>query len=244
MRGLRFRQPLPLWRTIEPGDFCQVANLADSGPLQPVRNAGRACSLTSRSGSKRSTFILWLQGITFAWMLVECAVSLYAAHAAHSPALLAFGSDSLVELLSATIVALHFIPRFSLSEQRASRAAAVLLFALAAVVAATTVAAFALGNRPESSLLGIGITLAALAIMPVLAALKRHEALRIKNFALAADAAQSATCAYLALVTLLGLAINAAFGIAWFDSVAALVAIPLLIAEGRNAWQGASCGCH
>jgi divalent metal cation (Fe/Co/Zn/Cd) transporter len=54
---------------------------------------------------------------------------------------------------------------------------------------------------------------------------------------------QSATCAYIALVALVGLAVNAAFHIAWFDSVAALAAIPFLIKEGRSAWQGRACGC-
>ena len=49
----------------------------------------------------RSQAVLWLQGITVLWMVIECGVSLFAAARAHSPALLAFGSDSLVELLSA-----------------------------------------------------------------------------------------------------------------------------------------------
>jgi hypothetical protein len=60
---------------------------------------------------------------------------------------------------------------------------------------------------------------------------------------LAADAVQSATCAYLALIALAGLAINAAFHVAWFDSVAALVAVPILVKEGRSAWKGHACGC-
>ena len=47
--------------------------------------------------------IAWLQGITLVWMLVECGVSLYGAVTAHSSALLAFGADSFVELLSATV---------------------------------------------------------------------------------------------------------------------------------------------
>jgi divalent metal cation (Fe/Co/Zn/Cd) transporter len=69
--------------------------------------------------------------------------------------------------------------------------------------------------------------------MPVLASLKRREARRSKNAALAADAVQSATCAYIALITLSGLAVNAAFHVPWFDSIAALVVIPILINEGK-----------
>ena len=87
------------------------------------------------------------------------------------------------------------------------------------------------------------VTLAALLVMPVLATLKRREARRTNNVAMAADAVQSATCAYLALVTLAGLALNAAFSIAWVDSLAALLAIPILLHEGRAAWRGHGCGC-
>jgi divalent metal cation (Fe/Co/Zn/Cd) transporter len=187
--------------------------------------------------------VLWLQGVTLAWMLVEFGVSAYAAVTAHSPAMLAFGSDSLVELLSATVVLLQWIPSMSISERRASRTAGALLFVLAFVVAAIAVASLALRLRPATSYAGMAITIAALIAMPVLAFLKRREARRSKNAALAADAVQSATCAYLALIALAGLAINAAFHVAWFDSVAALVAVPILVKEGRSAWQGHACGC-
>jgi divalent metal cation (Fe/Co/Zn/Cd) transporter len=118
-----------------------------------------------------------------------------------------------------------------------------LLFVLTGVVAVIAVGSLAIRLRPETSRAGMGITIAALIAMPVLATLKRREAGRSKNVALAADAVQSATCAYIALITLAGLAVNAAFHIAWFDNVAALVAIPILIKEGKSAWQGHGCGC-
>jgi divalent metal cation (Fe/Co/Zn/Cd) transporter len=187
--------------------------------------------------------VFWLQGITLLWMLVECGLSLYSAASAHSPAMLAFGSDSLVELLSASVVLLQFLPKVSISEGRAGRAAAVLLFVLAFIVCAIAIASLALRQRPAISPIGIGITLAALVAMPVLAWLKRKEARRSNNAALAADAVQSATCAYLAAITLTGLALNALFHVPWFDSLAALAAVPLLIKEGRAAWQGKLCGC-
>jgi divalent metal cation (Fe/Co/Zn/Cd) transporter len=184
-----------------------------------------------------------LQGITLAWMTVELGVSAYAAITAHSPGMLAFGSDSLVELLSAVVVLLQWVPGMAISERRAARIAAGLLFLLAFVVTGTAIASLALGLRPEASRAGIGITFAALLTMPILAALKRREARRSGNIALAADAAQSATCAYLALIVLVGLSVNAVFHIAWFDAVAALVAVPILLKEGRAAWQGKMCGC-
>ncbi len=194
--------------------------------------------------ARSSSGILWLQGVTAAWMLVECGVALYAAEAAHSVALLAFGSDSFVELLSAGVVVLQFTPVVRIAERTASRAAGFLLFALAAIVGTIAVAALALGWRPETSAAGMAITAAALMAMPGLAWLKRREARRIGNAALAADAVQSATCAWLAFATLAGLAINAGFHLPWVDAAAALVAVPLLMKEGRAAWRGQGCGCH
>lgn len=97
--------------------------------------------------------------------------------------------------------------------------------------------------KPEASCSGIAITLAALVVMPILAWAKRRVARQTNNRALAADAVQSATCAYLAAITLAGLAINAIWHIPWVDSAAALLALPILIVEGRRAFRGESCSC-
>jgi divalent metal cation (Fe/Co/Zn/Cd) transporter len=187
--------------------------------------------------------VAWLQGITLAWMLIECGVSFYGAISAHSPALLAFGADSFVELLSATVVLLAIVPSFPLTKDRAARLAGILLFVLAGVVALVTLLAFVSGVTPETSCSGIVITLAALVVMPLLAWAKRRTARLTNNRALAADAVQSAPCAYLAAVTLVGLAINAIWHIHWVDSAAALLVFPILPIEGRRALRGGSCRC-
>ncbi len=127
--------------------------------------------------------------------------------------------------------------------KRASRSVGLLLFALAGIVLTTATAALALHMHPEVSRLGIGITIAALIAMPALAWLKNREAVRSNNPALRADAVQSATCAYLAGITFAGLAVNTAFGVASFDSIAALIAVPLLLKEAKTAWRGESCSC-
>ena len=97
--------------------------------------------------------------------------------------------------------------------------------------------------RPEASRSGIFVTLAALAIMPVLSRAKRKTAHETADRALAADAVQSATCAYLAAITLVGLTMNATLHIGWIDPVAALVAIPVLCTEARRAMSGEACCC-
>jgi divalent metal cation (Fe/Co/Zn/Cd) transporter len=185
--------------------------------------------------------VAWLQWITLGWMTLECAGSLFAAARAHSVALLTFGSDSLIELLSAAVVLLQFLPRFPLKKTHAERAAAVLLYALAGAVVG--IALLTYHTPVECSPLGIAVTALALVAMPVLAGLKRRQARVLNNRALAADATQSATCAYLAGITLAGLVIYAVWRITWVDTVAALAAIPILIVEGRRAWRGEGCGC-
>jgi len=202
---------------------------------------------TKGTGCSQSTgetrLVVWLQGITLAWMLLECGVSLFGAVSAHSPALMAFGADSLVELLSASVVLLAILPSFPLSKDSASRLAGILLFALAGVVTVVAILALVDGATPATSCSGIGITIAALVIMPILALAKRRIARRTNNRALAADAVQSATCAYLAAITLAGLTINAIWHIHWVDSATALLALPILMIEGRRAFRGESCGC-
>jgi divalent metal cation (Fe/Co/Zn/Cd) transporter len=187
--------------------------------------------------------VLWLQSVTMAWMLAECAVAFYAAATARSAALLAFGADSFVELLSASVALMSFVPSFPIRKNRPSRWAGMLLFLLAGVVAVAALVSLKYGLRAERSFSGIGITIAALVVMPLLAWLKRKTARATDNRALAADAVQSATCAYLAAVTLVGLGVNAVFHIHWVDSVAALAALPVLLIEGRKAMRGESCGC-
>lgn len=198
-------------------------------------------TLPTNSLSPPRSRLIFLQSITLIWMFIECAVSLFSAARAHSPALLAFGFDSFVELLSAALVVVALTPRFN--RKRIDHTAGTLLFVLAAIVGLTSILALAGKVEPEASLLGIAVTAAALIVMPLLAWQKRKLARRTGNNALAADAVQSATCAYLALTTLAGLVLNAAFQIAWADSVAALAAIPILIVEGRRAMRGHGCGC-
>jgi divalent metal cation (Fe/Co/Zn/Cd) transporter len=222
-----------MWDNICKGFMSGLVQIG-SQPAKPVS----ACAPVRRSHA-----VLWLQTVTLAWMLIECGVSLYAAASAHSPSLLAFGSDSFVELLSAAVVLLRYGAPKSISEQSTARIAGALLFVLALVVASTALLALALHWHPETSYVGMMVTVAALAVMPILAMLKRREARRSNNVALAADAVQSATCAYLALITLAGLVMNAAFHIPWVDSVAALLAIPILLKEGRSAWKGHTCSC-
>jgi len=98
-------------------------------------------------------------------------------------------------------------------------------------------------SEPKPTLLGIAILIAAAVVMPWLAKVKRRLSGATGSAALRADAAQSALCAYLSLIALAGLAINAIWRVKWADPVAALAVLPLIVWEVREALRGRTCGC-
>ena len=206
------------------------------------------CSMSSVAQiPTQDTFrrIRQIQTVTIAWMTVEAAVSLAAAWMARSPALLAFGGDSAIELFSAIVVLWRFRAHadHEQSEKHAARIAALLLFILAAYVAVVSVLTLVGYSEPKTTCFGIGILIAATAIMPWLAKEKRKLSAITGSAALRADAAESALCAYLALIALVGLGINAIWHLRWADPIAALVIVPLILREGWEAMRGKACGC-
>jgi divalent metal cation (Fe/Co/Zn/Cd) transporter len=189
-----------------------------------------------------------LQKLTIAWMIAEAILSLWAALRARSPALLAFGGDSAIELFSAAVVLWRFQERNGkesggMAERRAARIAGILLIALSLYVVATAFATLLGVTESSPSYLGIGVLIAAIAVMPWLAWQKRRVATITGSAALRADAAESMLCAYLSLVALLGLSVHAWLHVSWADPVAALAATPFLLWEARRAWRGDACGC-
>jgi divalent metal cation (Fe/Co/Zn/Cd) transporter len=187
--------------------------------------------------------VIWIQTLTLVWMSVEALVSLGAAWMARSPALLAFGGDSAVELLSAAIVFWGFYSpsQRGHAEERTSKIAGGLLFVLAAFV--VTASALTLLGHLEArpSRIGIALLVLAASIMPWLAAQKRRLSIATASAALRADAAESAVCGYLALIALAGLVVNAVWKVSWADPVAALALLPLIVREGWEARKGKPC---
>jgi divalent metal cation (Fe/Co/Zn/Cd) transporter len=98
-------------------------------------------------------------------------------------------------------------------------------------------------GEPNPTFLGIAILVAAAIIMPWLANEKRRLSGATGSAALRADAAQSALCAYLSLIALTGLTVNAIWHVKWADPLAALAIVPLIVWEGREAMRGKACGC-
>ena len=203
---------------------------------------------------KKLIVALRLEAVTIVWMIVEAAVSVGAGRAADSLLLVAFGVDSVIELISAGML-YHRLSRESRGmageagtidalERKTATVGGYLLFGLAIYVVCQSAYGILYRQSAESSWWGIGITLFASVRMPLLAKAKLRIADEINSRALRTDAIETLTCGYLARITLLGLLANAAFHWWWLDSVCALVLVPFLIKEGREAIQGESCcGC-
>jgi divalent metal cation (Fe/Co/Zn/Cd) transporter len=186
-----------------------------------------------------------IQALTLIWMSVEAMISLGAAWMARSSALLGFGGDSAVELLSAAVVFRRFYhpSQEGKAEERAARIAGGLLFALAGFVVLASVLALLGHVEARPSPIGIVLLVLAAIAMPWLARQKRQLSAATASAALRADAAQSAVCGYLALIALVGLVANAIWRVSWADPIAALALLPLIVREGWEAMKGRPC-CH
>lgn len=182
-----------------------------------------------------------LETITVVWMTLEAVLALGAGIAARSVLLTAFGVDSVIELLSGITLwwRLRGESRVAEIEKTATRISAVLLVLLCAYVLLSSVTGFALQLKPERSWLGVAVTAAAVVLMPWLAGQKRVVNETLQSSALRADVAESVTCAYLAGVTLVGVAIDAVTGLWWVEYVAAMALLVWLIPEAREALEAA-----
>jgi divalent metal cation (Fe/Co/Zn/Cd) transporter len=191
-----------------------------------------------------------LEWLTMGWMVVEAVVALGSGIAAGSVVLLAFGLDSIIELISAGVlvwrlsVELHRGQAFTENAERlASRIGGALLFALSAYVVMS--AGWSLWQRhgAEFSTSGLAVSLLAIPIMRYLARRKIALADKLGSRALRADAVESITCGWLSLVVVVSLIAQAVLGTWWVDPVGSLAIVWFLVKEGREAWAGEECGC-
>jgi divalent metal cation (Fe/Co/Zn/Cd) transporter len=180
-------------------------------------------------------------------MVMEMAISIAAGIAARSVLLTAFGMDSLIELISGGILLWRLLvesrggdlERIEQAEHRADWVVAISLGLLSAYVAISSSYGLISRSKPESSIIGMGVSVAAILIMPYLAITKRRISKRINSEALAGDAINSITCAYMAGTVLVGLGLNYLFGWWWVQYAAAIVFLFWLMRETWEAFNEA-----
>ena len=179
---------------------------------------------------------------TIGYNVLEAVVAIAAGSAASSTALIGFGLDSTVEVLSAAAVAWQFTRRDpDRWEKPTLRVIAIAFFALAAYVTASSVTALATGSAPEHSPVGIALAALSLVVMPVASWFERRTGRELGSATAVADSRQTLICAYLSAAVLLGLLLNSVLGWWWADSLAALVIAGFAVREGIEAWQGDAC---
>jgi divalent metal cation (Fe/Co/Zn/Cd) transporter len=187
-----------------------------------------------------------LEYVTVGWNVLEGLVAMLSGFAAGSVALIGFGVDSAIESGSGGILLWRLR-----AEQRgknveevekiALKMVAVSFFLLAAYVTFDATKTLMEKEQPHRSLIGIAISVLSLILMPLLAKAKRRTASQLNSAALHADSRQTSICAYLSAILVGGLLLNATLGWWWADPLAALVMVPIIVQEGREALKGEPC---
>lgn len=190
---------------------------------------------------------VYLELFTVLWMAIEASLSLYAGIVAGSALIAAFGIDSIIELISGSILLWRlWVESKHGSGEKVERAehiakwlVVVTLILLCFYVLVTALYGLFYQYRPEESLIGIGVSFAAVIIMPLLGYAKNNVQKHIKSNALKGDITNTITCAYMAGTVLVGLGLNAIFHWWWVEYLAGLVFLFWLIRETIEAFEEA-----
>jgi len=183
---------------------------------------------------------LWLEYITAGWNVVEAVVAIGAGVIAGSVALIGFGADSTIEVISAVGLLWRLRragPHTTVSEEGAAEkdalyVVAVTFLLLAMYIAWEAVTSLVSQEEPLTSPVGIILAVLSLAVMPTLAVVKQRVGKEMGSRALVADSKETWVCSYLSLTLLLGVGAYAVVGWWWADPVGALAMLPVII------WQG------
>ena len=191
--------------------------------------------------ARRARLLSW---VSLFWMTIEGAVGVFSGVAAGSIALQAFGISSAVEGMASVIVIWRFTGARTLSqtsERRAQKLVAISFWLLVPYVVPEAVYKLVSVAQPETSYLGIGLTISSLVVMPLLGRMKHRLGATLGSSATAGEGTQNILCAYLAAAVLVGLLGNTLFGFWWLDPVAAFAVAALALREGRESWRGEGC---
>ena len=174
---------------------------------------------------------------TLAYNSAEGIAAIVAGLMAGSVALVGFGIDSVIEVVSSATALWRLrsdadAEQRERTEQSSLRILGASFLALAAYVTVDAGYALYAHHVPERTIPGIIITACSVAIMPLLARAKRGVAHALGSRALVADATQTNLCAYLSAIVLGGLVLNTTVDWWWADPVAALTMVPIIAKEG------------
>ena len=205
-----------------------------------VRTAPAPLTAARRSVLERR--VRWVVAVTITYNVIEAVVAISAGTVAGSAALVGFGLDSIVEVLSAAAVAWQFsAPDPETRERVALRVVALSFFGLALFVSVDALRTLLGGSDPDHSTVGVVLAAVSLAVMPFLSWFERRTGRELGSATAVADSQQTLLCTYLSAVLLVGLLLNSLLGWSWADPIAALVIAAIAVREGVQAWRGDGC---
>jgi divalent metal cation (Fe/Co/Zn/Cd) transporter len=202
-------------------------------------------TIDGRGASVRSG--IGIEWISTGWTIIEAAAALLAGVMAHSVALIAFGADSIIELVSGCallwrlyVEASHAdYKRVEKAEHTASWIVGIGLIVLAFYIVVASVRSLLLHEGPDTAPLGIAVTTASSILMPLIAAGKKRIGRRIGSRALESDGSCSMVCAFMSWIVLGGVLLTALLGWWWIDAVAAFGLVYFVVHEGLEAIENA-----
>lgn len=192
--------------------------------------------------------------ITIFYNIAEGFVSVLFGIADETIALLGFGLDSYVEVISG-IGIWHMIKRLNENkdsapdrfERQALKITGTAFYILAVSLCATAIFNLYYKHVPETTLWGIVIALVSIIFMLILIRYKIKVGRELDSQAIIADANCSKACLYLSVTLLLSSAGYEITGIAWLDSAGAIFIAALSFKEGWESFKkakGKACGCQ
>lgn len=197
-----------------------------------------------------------IEFVSIVWMVIEATVAIGSGITAHSLSLVAFGADSIIELIAGGVLLWRLtieargasLARVKRAEQASSWVVGIALLLLAVYIVIASVDKLVTHQGAESTYVGIGLAIASGIIMPYLSRAKKRIGSEIGSPALRADGSCSMVCAYMAWTVVVGAVLNAILGWWWIDSLAALALVYFVVKEGWEAVQEArgkedACGC-
>jgi divalent metal cation (Fe/Co/Zn/Cd) transporter len=187
-----------------------------------------------------------LEYFTIAWNSLEGLVALVAGAFAGSISLVGFGIDSFIEVTSGSVLLWRMSVDADLqsrerNERLSLRIVGACFLALAIYVGYESASDLLSKKPPEHSIPGIVLACVSLVVMPLLARAKRKIGRELGSSAMHADARQTDFCVYLSAILLVGLLLNAGFGLWWADPIAALVMVPIIAKEGLDGMRARAC---
>src|SRR5712664_2247657 len=183
-----------------------------------------------------------IEYLSSAWMTIEVLGSIGVGLIAGSFALLAFGGDSLIDLISGLAV-LRSLRRDTsriggvIDSKRTEQFTSLLLFALIPVIGLGAVYSYISGLKPEASPLGIAIAVGAMIVMPYLYVQKKRIGRETRTLALSMDAIESVTCLFMATALLGGLLAEYFLGLWWADYLATGVILAFVAREAVESYH-------